>query len=190
MPALAWWTLSNARLAIEAIATVAFAASGLIEAARRKLDAMGVARGSSPRGARVIASHRIDGHARFTAAQALPGCSGPPATGSPGLDEPNAPGQPASTGVRRSRSMPALRSLAPCPVRVRCPGSVWRARRASQRSIRLGRGPLTERHAPCGLMGRRFAGGCSVRSTPVAPGTGFVRAAVRARRLGRWYRDA
>jgi len=38
----AWWTLSHAQVAIEAIATVAFAASGLIEAARKKLDAVGV----------------------------------------------------------------------------------------------------------------------------------------------------
>jgi uncharacterized membrane protein YeiH len=36
------WTLSNAQLAIEAIATVAFALSGLIEAARKRLDAVGV----------------------------------------------------------------------------------------------------------------------------------------------------
>jgi uncharacterized membrane protein YeiH len=34
--------LSNAQVAIEAVATVAFALSGLIEAARRKLDAVGV----------------------------------------------------------------------------------------------------------------------------------------------------
>jgi uncharacterized membrane protein YeiH len=38
----AWMTLSNAQVAIEAVATVAFAASGLIEAARKKLDAVGV----------------------------------------------------------------------------------------------------------------------------------------------------
>ena len=37
-----WWTLSNAQLAIEAVATIAFAASGLIEAARKRLDAVGV----------------------------------------------------------------------------------------------------------------------------------------------------
>ena len=36
------WILSNAQLAIEAIATVAFALSGLIEAARKRLDAVGV----------------------------------------------------------------------------------------------------------------------------------------------------
>lgn len=36
------WTLSNAQLAIEAIATLAFALSGLIEAARKRLDAVGV----------------------------------------------------------------------------------------------------------------------------------------------------
>ena len=36
------WTLSNAQLAIEAVATVAFALSGLIEAARKRLDAVGV----------------------------------------------------------------------------------------------------------------------------------------------------
>ncbi len=35
-------TLSNAQIAIEAAATVAFALSGLIEAARKKLDAVGV----------------------------------------------------------------------------------------------------------------------------------------------------
>lgn len=38
----AWWTLSNAQVAIEAVATIAFAASGLIEAARKRLDAVGV----------------------------------------------------------------------------------------------------------------------------------------------------
>jgi uncharacterized membrane protein YeiH len=38
----AWWALSHAQTAIEALATVAFAASGLIEAARRRLDAVGV----------------------------------------------------------------------------------------------------------------------------------------------------
>ena len=38
----AWWTLSNAQMAIETVATLAFAASGLIEAARKKLDAVGV----------------------------------------------------------------------------------------------------------------------------------------------------
>jgi uncharacterized membrane protein YeiH len=38
----AWWTLSHAQVAIEAVATIAFAASGLIEAARKKLDAVGV----------------------------------------------------------------------------------------------------------------------------------------------------
>ncbi len=38
----AWWALSHAQVAIEALATVAFAASGLIEAARKKLDAVGV----------------------------------------------------------------------------------------------------------------------------------------------------
>ena len=37
-----WWTLSNAQVAIEAVATIAFAASGLIEAARKRLDAVGV----------------------------------------------------------------------------------------------------------------------------------------------------
>ena len=42
MASPAWWTLSYAQLAIEAVATVAFAVSGLIEAARRKLDAVGV----------------------------------------------------------------------------------------------------------------------------------------------------
>lgn len=38
----AWWALSHAQVVIEAVATVAFAASGLIEAARKKLDAVGV----------------------------------------------------------------------------------------------------------------------------------------------------
>lgn len=38
----AWWALSHAQVAIESIATLAFAASGLIEAARKKLDAVGV----------------------------------------------------------------------------------------------------------------------------------------------------
>jgi uncharacterized membrane protein YeiH len=36
------WTLSNAQVAIEALATTAFALSGLIEAARKRLDAVGV----------------------------------------------------------------------------------------------------------------------------------------------------
>ncbi len=36
------WTLSNAQVAAEAVAIVAFAASGLIEAARKRLDAVGV----------------------------------------------------------------------------------------------------------------------------------------------------
>jgi uncharacterized membrane protein YeiH len=36
------WTLSNAQVAIEALATLAFALSGLIEAARKRLDAVGV----------------------------------------------------------------------------------------------------------------------------------------------------
>jgi uncharacterized membrane protein YeiH len=38
----AWWTLSTAQLAIEALAIVAFALSGLIEGARKRLDAVGV----------------------------------------------------------------------------------------------------------------------------------------------------
>ena len=42
MAAPSWWTLSNAQVAIEAVATIAFAASGLIEAARKRLDAVGV----------------------------------------------------------------------------------------------------------------------------------------------------
>jgi uncharacterized membrane protein YeiH len=42
MPAPTLWTLSNAQVAIEALATVAFALSGLIEAARKRLDAVGV----------------------------------------------------------------------------------------------------------------------------------------------------
>jgi len=37
------WTLQHAHLAAEALATTAFALSGLIEAARRRLDAVGVA---------------------------------------------------------------------------------------------------------------------------------------------------
>jgi uncharacterized membrane protein YeiH len=36
------FTLSNAQVAVEALATVAFALSGLIEAARKRLDAVGV----------------------------------------------------------------------------------------------------------------------------------------------------
>ena len=36
------WTLSHAQVAIEAVAIVAFALSGLIEAARKRLDAVGV----------------------------------------------------------------------------------------------------------------------------------------------------
>ena len=36
------WTLSNAHVAIEAVATLAFALSGLIEGARKHLDAVGV----------------------------------------------------------------------------------------------------------------------------------------------------
>jgi uncharacterized membrane protein YeiH len=42
MPALSFWTLSNAQAAIEVVATLAFALSGLIEAARKRLDAVGV----------------------------------------------------------------------------------------------------------------------------------------------------
>ena len=41
-PNLPLLTLSNAQIAVEAMATIAFALSGLIEAARRKLDAVGV----------------------------------------------------------------------------------------------------------------------------------------------------
>ena len=37
-----WWTLTHAQAAIEALATVAFGLSGLIEAARKRLDAVGV----------------------------------------------------------------------------------------------------------------------------------------------------
>lgn len=36
------WTLSHAQVIVEAIATVAFALSGLLEAARKRLDAVGV----------------------------------------------------------------------------------------------------------------------------------------------------
>ena len=42
LAATSLWTLSNAQLAIEAVATLAFALSGLIEAARKRLDAVGV----------------------------------------------------------------------------------------------------------------------------------------------------
>ena len=42
MPNTAWWTLSNALVAMEALAAVAFALSGLIEGARKRLDAVGV----------------------------------------------------------------------------------------------------------------------------------------------------
>ena len=42
MKAASIWTLSNAQLVIEAVATLAFALSGLIEAARKRLDAVGV----------------------------------------------------------------------------------------------------------------------------------------------------
>jgi uncharacterized membrane protein YeiH len=42
MPSPSLWTLSNAQTAIEAVAIVAFALSGLVEAARKRLDAVGV----------------------------------------------------------------------------------------------------------------------------------------------------
>ena len=42
MPALSFWTLSNAQVTIEAVATLAFALSGLIEGARKRLDVVGV----------------------------------------------------------------------------------------------------------------------------------------------------
>ena len=42
MPATSFLTLSNAQVAIEVVATLAFALSGLIEAARKRLDAVGV----------------------------------------------------------------------------------------------------------------------------------------------------
>ncbi|MDM4767321.1 trimeric intracellular cation channel family protein [Pelomonas sp. SE-A7] len=38
----ALFTLSNAQIAIEAVATIAFALSGLLEAARKRLDAVGI----------------------------------------------------------------------------------------------------------------------------------------------------
>ena len=41
-PTLPLLTLSHAQIAVEAVATIAFALSGLIEAARRRLDAVGV----------------------------------------------------------------------------------------------------------------------------------------------------
>lgn len=37
-----WWTLSTAQVVIEVVATLAFALSGLVEAARKRLDAVGV----------------------------------------------------------------------------------------------------------------------------------------------------
>ncbi|MBI3156287.1 MAG: trimeric intracellular cation channel family protein [Burkholderiales bacterium] len=37
-----WWTLSTAQLAVEALAIVAFALSGVIEGARKRLDVVGV----------------------------------------------------------------------------------------------------------------------------------------------------
>lgn len=43
MPGVGDWSLSQAQVAIEAVAIVAFALSGLIEAARKRLDAVGVA---------------------------------------------------------------------------------------------------------------------------------------------------
>src|SRR5688572_21597230 len=42
MPATSFLTLSNAQVAIEAVATCAFALSGLIEGARKRLDAVGI----------------------------------------------------------------------------------------------------------------------------------------------------
>lgn len=42
MPITTLWTLSNAQVAIEAVATLAFALSGLIEGARKRLDVVGV----------------------------------------------------------------------------------------------------------------------------------------------------
>ena len=42
MPAVEFWSLSTIHLAVEALATVAFALSGLIDGARKKLDAVGV----------------------------------------------------------------------------------------------------------------------------------------------------
>lgn len=42
MPSASLWTLSNAQFAIEAVAIVAFALSGLLAAARKHLDAVGV----------------------------------------------------------------------------------------------------------------------------------------------------
>jgi len=38
----AWWTMSHVQVAVESVATVAFALSGLLEAARKRLDAVGV----------------------------------------------------------------------------------------------------------------------------------------------------
>ncbi|MCB1983171.1 MAG: TRIC cation channel family protein, partial [Rhodoferax sp.] len=37
-----WWTLSTAQLAVEALAILAFALSGVIEGARKRLDVVGV----------------------------------------------------------------------------------------------------------------------------------------------------
>jgi len=42
MPDTTWWSLSSALVAMEALASVAFALSGLIEGARKRLDAVGV----------------------------------------------------------------------------------------------------------------------------------------------------
>ncbi len=42
MPNASLWTLSNAQIAVEAVAITAFAVSGLLEAARKRLDAVGV----------------------------------------------------------------------------------------------------------------------------------------------------
>jgi uncharacterized membrane protein YeiH len=42
MPVASLWTLSNAQVAVEALATLAFALSGLIEGSRKQLDAVGV----------------------------------------------------------------------------------------------------------------------------------------------------
>ena len=53
MKAASIWTLSNAQLVIEAVATLAFALSGLIDAARKRLDAVGVC-GCSRREARKL----------------------------------------------------------------------------------------------------------------------------------------
>ena len=42
LPTPTWWSLSTAQTVLEVLATTAFALSGIIEGARRRLDAVGV----------------------------------------------------------------------------------------------------------------------------------------------------